>query len=120
MPASSRKKLRRATFIYWMLLLYIIAALVWWFISLEKQNKQIARRSISQPAAAKRCADHCGQMVEKSVYRKRCKRNTAKYIAEGVAFLILILIGAAICLPFSPAAVQYAAATAKFHDGRYP
>ena len=35
MPDISRKRLRKATFIYWMLLFYIIAALVWWFISLN-------------------------------------------------------------------------------------
>ena len=42
MPDSSRIRLRRTTIIYWMLLVYIIAALVWWFISLERQNQQMA------------------------------------------------------------------------------
>ena len=41
MQDPSRKRLRRATIIYWMLLLYIIAALVWWFISLENQNQEM-------------------------------------------------------------------------------
>jgi len=44
MPDSSREKLRRATVIYWMLLVYIIAALVWWFITLEKQNRKMANQ----------------------------------------------------------------------------
>ena len=43
MPDASRRTIRRTTFIYWMLLFYIIAALVWWFISLEKQNSRIAQ-----------------------------------------------------------------------------
>ncbi|MGH2552734.1 MAG: two-component sensor histidine kinase, partial [Chitinophagaceae bacterium] len=38
MPDVSRKRLRSTTFIYWMLLIYIVAALVWWFISLTHQN----------------------------------------------------------------------------------
>jgi hypothetical protein len=31
-------KLAVVTFVYWFLLLYMIAALAWWFIALEKQN----------------------------------------------------------------------------------
>ncbi len=95
MPASSRKKLQRATIIYWMLLLYIIAALVWWFVSLEKQNKQIAQAEYNNLQQQKESLTG-GQLVEKTVLiEKQQKRNTAKYLAEGVAFLILILVGAA-------------------------
>ena len=36
-----KKKLRRATILYWTLLIYIVAALVWWFITLEKQNDEM-------------------------------------------------------------------------------
>ena len=36
-----RRKLRRATILYWTLLIYIVAALIWWFISLEKQNQEM-------------------------------------------------------------------------------
>jgi two-component system, OmpR family, sensor histidine kinase CiaH len=42
MAVESHKGLRRTTFTFWMLLFYIITALVWWFISLEKQNREIA------------------------------------------------------------------------------
>ncbi len=95
MAQSSRKRLQRATVIYWMLLLYIIAALLWWFISLEKQNQRMAdfqyhkldEQTSTLPAAV--YAD------EKSAIDDELKRNTRKYIAEGVTFLILILIGAA-------------------------
>lgn len=95
MAPSSRKRLQRATVIYWMLLVYIIAALLWWFISLEKQNQRMAdfqyqkldEQTTSLPAAI--------YAEEKSAIDDELKRNTRKYIAEGVTFLILILIGAA-------------------------
>ncbi len=95
MPDASRKQLRRTTLIYWTLLVYIVAALAWWFISLEKQNKQIAdleyrhlniiRDTLSAP-----------QLTSK-IYAvdKEANRNTNKYFAEGITFLILTLIGAA-------------------------
>ncbi|MFN2438858.1 MAG: hypothetical protein ABR503_06630, partial [Chitinophagaceae bacterium] len=38
---ENKKGLRRATVIFWILFLYIIAALIWWFLSLEQQNKDI-------------------------------------------------------------------------------
>ena len=41
MPRSASKGFRLITIIYWLLLLYIVAALVWWFITLEKQNQYL-------------------------------------------------------------------------------
>ena len=43
-----KKRIRLATTIYWLLLFYIVAALIWWFISLEKQNRQMADFEIKQ------------------------------------------------------------------------
>ena len=40
MPKS--KKIRFIFLIYWFLLAYIIAALVWWFIALSRQNEQMS------------------------------------------------------------------------------
>ena len=95
MPDASRKRIRRTTFIYWMLLFYILAALAWWFISLEKQNKQIAGlqyKSIN----VQRDSLTALQLGDKIFdIEKETKRNTGKYIAEGITFLILILVGAA-------------------------
>jgi signal transduction histidine kinase len=95
MPDDTTKRLRRTTFIYWMLLIYIIAALAWWFISLEKQNKQIAGLQYKYLAAQKDTASPTGLANNLFVVDKETKRNTGKYIAEGVTFFILILIGAA-------------------------
>ncbi|HUR65678.1 MAG TPA: ATP-binding protein [Chitinophagaceae bacterium] len=92
MPDRSRKKLQRATFIYWMLLVYIIAALVWWFISLENQNKKIADLQYRSVPANDGSLEPAGNKILS--IEKEAKRNTAKYIAEGITFLILIIIGA--------------------------
>ncbi len=92
MTDSTKKRLRRTTFIYWMLLFYIIAALAWWFISLEQQNARIAQlqyKSIHKDSLSTQ------QLADKlDVIDTETKRNTGKYLAEGITFLILILIGA--------------------------
>lgn len=94
MPDNSHQKIRRATVIYWTLLAYIIAALVWWFITLEKQNRKMADQQYHSLLLNK------GNMGLKeygdALYNidSETKRNTAKYVAEGVTFLILILVGA--------------------------
>ena len=35
-------KLKFVNFIYWVFLTYMIAAFIWWYVSLEKQNSEIA------------------------------------------------------------------------------
>ena len=95
MPDASRKRLRRTTFIYWMLLFYIVAALAWWFISLEKQNKRISELQYKSVNAGKDSLS--AAQLEDRVFAidKEAKKNNGKYIAEGITFLILIMIGAA-------------------------
>lgn len=95
MPGSSSKRLKRITFIYWMLLLYIVAALIWWFISLERQNTTLAEQRYATINAQQDRLTIL-QLSEKiTAIKEETKRNTAKYVAEGVTFMILILIGAA-------------------------
>jgi len=84
-----RKRLEFITIVYWFLLLYIIAALVWWFIALEKQNvalfdskvHELDTNSISY------------QQQYDSILRDK-KRKTSQYIGEGSTFLLVILVGA--------------------------
>ena len=94
MPDESIKRLRRTTIIYWMLLLYIIAALAWWFISLKKQNDQITELQYKTLRIEKDSLSAAQPGENLSLIKKESKRNNGKYIAEGVTFLILILIGA--------------------------
>ena len=43
-----KQRLRIITIVYWLLLVYIVAALVWWFIELERQNRQMANYKLSE------------------------------------------------------------------------
>jgi signal transduction histidine kinase len=94
MARSASRKFRIITIIYWLLLLYIVAALVWWFITLEKQNQRLTDLRISELNSKKNTLEP-GNLAEQFLKINRdSARNTNKYIAEGVTFLILILIGA--------------------------
>ena len=94
MPRSAGKRFRFITIVYWLLLLYIIAALVWWFVSLEKQNQDLTDLHYSELNSQKGTLDL--KKFEERLFKidNDSKRNTEKYIAEGVTFLILILVGA--------------------------
>lgn len=94
MPDDSKKRLKRTTLIYCTLLFYVIAALVWWFVSLEKQSREIARQqyaNLTVQAETMTSLELADKM--KSIAREE-KRNTSKYVAEGITFLILIAFGA--------------------------
>jgi signal transduction histidine kinase len=82
-------RLRIIILVYWVLLAYIIAALVWWFIALNRQNVQMASYEISQLKIGN--PDN-PNLLQEIVDIK--KRKTAQYIGEGVIFLLLILSGA--------------------------
>ncbi len=93
MTDHSKKKLRRATIVYWFLLFYIVAALIWWFISLEQQNATITDMRIEllnlkTPQNSAAYDQQYKQIINEN------KRGTAKYISEGITFLILTLLGA--------------------------
>src|SRR6185436_19946074 len=94
MPGAARKKFRLITIIYWLLLLYIVAALVWWFITLEKQNQRLTDLSISELNSKKATLEPKKFSDRYLKIENDSGRNTEKYVSEGVTFLILILIGA--------------------------
>jgi signal transduction histidine kinase len=71
------------------LLAYIIAALVWWFIALNRQNIQMASYEISQL----KTGNSGNPPLLKEILDIK-NRKTAQYIGEGVIFLLLILSGA--------------------------
>lgn len=92
MPFSFYKtnRLRIIFLVYWVLLAYIIAALVWWFIALNRQNVQMASFEISQLKIG--APNNFQQLTEILAIKKR---KTAQYVGEGAIFLLLILSGAA-------------------------
>src|SRR4030095_556242 len=83
------KWINRATVIYWLLLVYVLAALIWWFIALSLQNRQMAEYKLS---LLKHDDVNYTQKVEK-IYSERDRMTTA-YVSEGLVFLLVILVGA--------------------------
>jgi K+-sensing histidine kinase KdpD len=84
-----KKRINRPNLVYWFLLLYIIAALGWWFIALNIQNRQMTGYKLSllkqdDPAYIQKAA-HINNERD---------RKTAGYIGEGLFILIVILVGA--------------------------
>lgn len=96
MPDTIKKKLGRATLIYWLLLIYIVAAYVWWFISLERQNDQMRDFKIRQLDAT------VDSSFSAALYHNvrytidnEYVRNRTKFAGEGIVFLAIIFVGAA-------------------------
>ena len=84
-----RKTLALITAIYWVLLLYILAALVWWFISLENQNREMMalRLKVESPNSP-----HYAALQQEALELRR--RKHAQYVGEGAIFMLLIVVGA--------------------------
>lgn len=85
------KRLRTIYILYWFLLTYIIAALIWWFIALSRQNKMMTDYKLSE---LKKSQPNYKQEVDKINNEKN--RKTAQYIGEGVTFFLLIIAGAVV------------------------
>ena len=83
------KGLRSIFVVYWVLLIYIVAALVWWFIALNKQNHQMIQYETEQLKK-----DEPNYFTEIQKLNNAEKRKTVQYILEGSTFLLLILAGA--------------------------
>ena len=89
MSTPNRKKLAIATVVYWILLLYIIAALVFWFIELQLQNLQMSSFKLQQLMPGD------PELLNKSArISLEEHRKTIQYLSEGSTFMVLILIGA--------------------------
>jgi len=88
MPSKS-KKLRYIFIIYWFLLAYILAALIWWFIALNRQNKLMTKYEMEQLQPTDK--DYQAKYNE---IRSLEKRKDAQYLGEGVTFFLLIVAGA--------------------------
>ena len=90
MPFS--KKIYRfsvITFVYWFLLIYIIAALAWWYIALEKQNHAMTDYKLRILSNRNRISNE-----ELAAINDEYKRKHTQYIGEGLTFLFITLVGA--------------------------
>jgi signal transduction histidine kinase len=86
---SKIKKLRLIFIIYWILLAYIIAALVWWFVALNRQNNVMADYKKAELNAHLPSYNISLEKIESAAARKK-----AQYVGEGIAFFLLIAAGA--------------------------
>jgi two-component system, OmpR family, sensor histidine kinase CiaH len=77
------------SFWFWILLIYVLVALVWWFISLEQQNHEMTALKLAQLQT-----NDPQYILKQAQIQKLNKRETWKFIGEGVAFLALIITGA--------------------------
>jgi two-component system sensor histidine kinase CiaH len=87
MAIFTKKRLVLASIVYWFLLVYIIVALVFWFMELEKQNRRMATYKISELKKD----DPAFQEKYATIYTEK-KRKTGQYIGEGITFLAVILM----------------------------
>jgi signal transduction histidine kinase len=95
MKIGLKRKLALATIVYWFLLVYIIGALIWWLVLLQKQNESIAQLKLLQLNQSSVSANNRTELEKKrQAVREEESRNTTKYLGEGITFLALILIGA--------------------------
>ena len=88
-PLININKLKLVSFIYWIFLTYMIAAFVWWYVSLQKQNNLIAdikfqTIQLSDPALKEKT----------NTIQDFQLRKTKQFIGEGLTFLFLFLLGA--------------------------
>ena len=76
-------------FIYWVLLAYIIAALIFWFITLNNQNQlmsELRKESISTNTGS--------SQLQLEKIEKDSERKEKQYAGEGATFLLVIIAGA--------------------------
>lgn len=76
--------------IYWFMLAYVVAALVWWFIALTMQNNATSEFRVAD--LPHNHPDYTGEVRRINEFRER---KFAQYTGEGITFF-LIIMGAAI------------------------
>jgi two-component system sensor histidine kinase CiaH len=86
------RKLTAVKVVYWALLIYMVAALLWWFIALVKQNDTLVAVQLQQITGTQGQPTMPKQTVAQLL--KMQSRKRVQYIAEGLTFLALIVVGA--------------------------
>jgi signal transduction histidine kinase len=84
-----RKRLVIATAAYWLLLAYILSALIFWFIELQKQSERMGILKQQELQIKDSGYQHKLEAILLEQQRKK-----AQYIGEGSIFLLVIVIGA--------------------------
>lgn len=89
MNALKKHRLALITMVYWFLLVYIVVALIFWYLELNKQNQQMYEYRIAQLHQASP-----SYTSDRSVIEEAKRKKQSQYIGEGSVFLLLILVGA--------------------------
>lgn len=82
-----KKRLIIITMVYWFLLLYIIAALIFWFTALDKQNTQMTTYRLNELKL-----DDPQYLGKYDTIQEEKRRKSAQYTGEGLTFLAITLI----------------------------
>ncbi len=89
MIGNAKRRLQVVTVVYWVLLVYMIVALVWWFVALQNQNSLMASMRLVELKK-----DDVHYLDKVMLIEAAKNRKIAQYIGEGTTFLALILVGA--------------------------
>lgn len=89
MSVLKQKGLALATAVYWVFLLYIVAAVVWWFIALQRQNSQITEFKLAELSLADPSYLSKANSILKSGHSK-----SIGYVGEGTFFLLFAVASA--------------------------
>ncbi|MBS1628245.1 MAG: HAMP domain-containing histidine kinase [Bacteroidetes bacterium] len=87
MKFFKKHQLATVSVAYWFLLLYMVAALLWWFIELNNQNNAMAYYKLLELKK-----DTSTYLNDVAKIETEQHRKTIQYIGEGITFLLLILI----------------------------
>lgn len=88
MPFSI-SKLVWVRIIYWLFLTYMVAAFIWWYVALVKQNELLTETKIETLVATGKVDQQHIATIEAFSDRK-----IKQYLGEGLTFLMLFLLGA--------------------------
>lgn len=102
-------RFRNFSFWFWVLFTYVVAALIWWYISLEKQNETM---TILRLEKLNPDMPDYGSLSQQILEVKR--RNTTKHLSEGITFLLLIIIGALVVYRSVRRQISYASMQRNF------
>jgi two-component system, OmpR family, sensor histidine kinase CiaH len=84
-----RRNIKRALIVYWVMIFYIVAALMWWFIELNTQNYLKFKADVK--LLNTQGIDY--QSTYNNLLSNR-NRNTIQFATEGCFFLLIIITGA--------------------------
>ena len=80
--------LKFAEYAFWILLSYILAALVWWYIELDQQNDLMLKYKMETLQKSGQFNDSTAMVM-----MDEHQRNAKQYIGEGLTFFGLIVVG---------------------------